>query len=119
MSVQLIPAAQAMQALADFSSVIDARSPGEYAEDHLPGAVNWPTLHDEERKSIGTLYKQVNAFEAKNAAQRWPRAIFPPISKPMCWTNRATGHHWPIAGAAASAVARSRWCSTKSGFGCR
>jgi len=48
-----------------FDSVIDARSPGEFALDHLPGAVNWPALDDEERRLVGTEYKQVSAFEAR------------------------------------------------------
>ncbi|MEY3872748.1 MAG: hypothetical protein RLZZ296_1743 [Pseudomonadota bacterium] len=65
MSVQLIPAEQALIRLGSFSAVIDARSEGEYAEDHLPGAVNWPSLNDAERKIVGTQYKQINAFEAK------------------------------------------------------
>jgi tRNA 2-selenouridine synthase len=45
--------------------VIDARTEDEYAEDHLPGAVNWPSLDNEERKTIGTIYTQVNPFEAR------------------------------------------------------
>ena len=65
MSLTLIAAADAVQRLADFDTVIDARSESEYAEDHLPGAQNWPTLNDAERQFIGTTYKQVNAFEAK------------------------------------------------------
>ncbi len=65
MSVQLISAAQAVAQLSAFSSVIDARSESEFALDHLPGAVNWPTLNDEERQRIGTMYVQVNPFEAK------------------------------------------------------
>jgi tRNA 2-selenouridine synthase len=65
MSLTLIAAAGAVQRLADFDTVIDARSESEYAEDHLPGALNWPTLNDSERQFIGTTYKQVNAFEAK------------------------------------------------------
>ena len=48
-----------------FDAVIDARSPSEYAEDHLPGAVNAPTLDDAERAEVGTIYKQRGAFEAK------------------------------------------------------
>lgn len=48
-----------------FSTVIDARSEGEYALDHLPGAVNWPSLNNEERIFVGTMYKQVGAFEAQ------------------------------------------------------
>jgi tRNA 2-selenouridine synthase len=48
-----------------FDDVIDARSPAEYAEDHLPGAVNVPVLDDEERALVGTVYKERSAFEAK------------------------------------------------------
>ena len=65
MSLQRIAADEALTNLASFSAVIDARSEGEFAEDHLPGAVNWPSLHDEERKIVGTQYKQINQFEAK------------------------------------------------------
>jgi tRNA 2-selenouridine synthase len=65
MAVQLITAADALARLADFSTIIDARSESEFAEDHLPHALNWPSLHDDERQVVGTEYKQVNAFEAK------------------------------------------------------
>lgn len=51
--------------LAAFDEIIDARSPGEFEEDHIPGAVNLPVLDNEERARIGTLYKQVSPFEAK------------------------------------------------------
>ena len=48
-----------------FDTIIDARSESEYALDHIPGAINCPVLNDEERVRVGTLYKQVGAFEAK------------------------------------------------------
>ncbi len=51
--------------LAEFDAIIDARSPAEYAEDHVPGAVSCPVLSDEERARVGTLYKQVSPFEAR------------------------------------------------------
>jgi len=51
--------------LAEFDTVIDARAPGEFAEDHLPNAISLPVLNDEERARVGTLYKQVSVFEAK------------------------------------------------------
>lgn len=51
--------------LAEFDTLIDVRSPSEFAEDHLPGAINCPVLTDAERQQVGTLYKQLNAFEAK------------------------------------------------------
>ncbi len=38
--------------------VIDVRSPAEYANGHIPGAVNIPLFSNEERAEIGTLYKQ-------------------------------------------------------------
>ena len=65
MSLQRISAGEALEQIADFSAVIDARSEGEYAEDHLPGAINWPSLNDDERKLVGTRYKQISQFEAK------------------------------------------------------
>src|SRR5882672_3614195 len=49
----------------DFDTVIDARTPAEFAEDHIPGAISAPVLYDVERAEVGTLYKQVSAFEAK------------------------------------------------------
>jgi tRNA 2-selenouridine synthase len=65
MSVRPIPAAEAVAKLAEFDAVIDARSEDEYAEDHLPGAVNWPSLDNAQRHEVGTLYKQVSPFEAR------------------------------------------------------
>jgi tRNA 2-selenouridine synthase len=48
-----------------FDAIIDVRSPAEYAEDHIPGAISAPVLDDAERAQVGTLYKQVSAFDAK------------------------------------------------------
>lgn len=48
-----------------FDSVIDARSPAEFALDRIPGAINCPVLDDDERRVVGTLYKQRGAFEAR------------------------------------------------------
>src|SRR5213078_3195921 len=48
-----------------FDTVIDARTPAEYALDHIPGAVSAPVLDDAQRAEVGTLYKQVSPFEAK------------------------------------------------------
>jgi tRNA 2-selenouridine synthase len=49
----------------DFDAIIDARTPSEFAQDHIPGAISAPVLDDVERAEVGTLYKQVSAFEAK------------------------------------------------------
>jgi tRNA 2-selenouridine synthase len=51
--------------LDEFDCIIDVRSESEFALDHIPGAINCPVLNDEERIRVGTMYKQVNAFEAK------------------------------------------------------
>jgi tRNA 2-selenouridine synthase len=48
-----------------FDAILDARSPAEYAEDHVPGALSCPVLDNEERARVGTLYKQASPFEAK------------------------------------------------------
>lgn len=48
-----------------FDTIIDVRSPAEYAEDHVPGAVNMPVLSDEERASVGTIYVQDSPFKAR------------------------------------------------------
>ena len=51
--------------VAEFDELIDVRSPGEFAVDHVPGALNCPVLDDSERAQIGTAYKQLSAFDAK------------------------------------------------------
>ena len=58
------------QTLADFldhrfDTVIDVRSPAEYAEDHVPGAVNLPVLDNAERARVGTIYTQQSPFLAR------------------------------------------------------
>jgi tRNA 2-selenouridine synthase len=74
-----------------FDAIIDARAPAEFAEDHLPGAISMPVLDDEQRARVGTLYKQVSAFEAKklgaalvsrNVADHIERHL---LDKPKSW----------------------------------
>ncbi len=50
---------------AAWDAVIDARSPSEYAEDRLPGALSWPVLDDEERRIVGTVYTQESTLKAR------------------------------------------------------
>jgi tRNA 2-selenouridine synthase len=62
------PAVAVSDALADlarFDTIIDVRSESEYAEDHLPGAINCPVLSDDERREVGTMDRQQSSFEAK------------------------------------------------------
>jgi tRNA 2-selenouridine synthase len=48
-----------------YDEIIDVRSPSEFAEDHVPGAVNLPVLSDAERAEVGTIYVQVSKFQAR------------------------------------------------------
>ncbi|MFC5430391.1 tRNA 2-selenouridine(34) synthase MnmH [Paraburkholderia denitrificans] len=49
--------------IGEFDEIVDVRTPLEYAEDHIPGAINAPVMSNEERVIVGTLYKQ-SPFEA-------------------------------------------------------
>ncbi len=48
-----------------FDDIIDVRSPGEFARDHLPGAISLPVLGDAERALVGTQYTQIDSFTAR------------------------------------------------------
>jgi tRNA 2-selenouridine synthase len=50
---------------APFDSIIDVRSPAEYAEDHIPGAISLPVMSDAERALVGTIYTQEAPFKAR------------------------------------------------------
>ncbi|NCA75681.1 MAG: tRNA 2-selenouridine(34) synthase MnmH [Alphaproteobacteria bacterium] len=47
-----------------FKTIVDVRSPSEYAQGHIPGSHNIPLFTDEERSQVGTLYTKVNPDEA-------------------------------------------------------
>ncbi|MFP1643014.1 tRNA 2-selenouridine(34) synthase MnmH [Pontitalea aquivivens] len=81
-----------------FDQIIDVRSPAEYAEDHIPGAINLPVLDNEERARVGTIYKQVSPFDARKigaalVAQNAARHLLGPLAdrtggwRPLvyCW----------------------------------
>lgn len=69
-----------------FDTVIDVRSPSEYAEDHIPGAISLPVLDDEERARVGTIYKQQSPFLARK------------IGAALVFHNAATHIEGPLAG---------------------
>ena len=70
----------------DADTVIDVRAPAEFAEDHLPGAVNLPVLSDAERARVGTIYKQVSPFDARK------------LGGALVATNTAAHLQGPLAG---------------------
>ena len=59
------PRSLAELADAPFDDVVDVRSPGEFAEDHLPGAISLPVLSNSEREEVGTIYVRVDRFMAR------------------------------------------------------
>ena len=63
MAVQKIDIEQFL-ALAKEYPVLDVRSPGEYLHAHIPGAFSFPLFSDEERKTVGTTYKQESREQA-------------------------------------------------------
>lgn len=83
---------------AGFDEIIDVRSPSEWAEDRLPGAINLPVLDDAERARVGTIYVQESHFlarkigaalVARNAARHLETALAdrPAKYRPLvyCW----------------------------------
>lgn len=54
-----------LTATAPYSAIIDVRSPAEFAEDHIPGAINLPVLSNEERAQVGTIYTRESRFRAR------------------------------------------------------
>ena len=65
--------------LANQYVVIDVRSPGEYNHAHIPGACSLPLFTDEERKIVGTAYKQ----ESRQQAIKLGLDFFGPKMKKM------------------------------------
>lgn len=53
-----------LEAIAEFDEIIDVRTPAEFADDHLPGAINAPVFTNAERARIGTIYAQASTYEA-------------------------------------------------------
>ncbi|MEO0806265.1 MAG: tRNA 2-selenouridine(34) synthase MnmH [Cyanobacteria bacterium J06643_4] len=51
---------------ADYSAapILDVRSPGEFAQGHIPGAVSFPLFTNDERAQVGTCYKQQSREQA-------------------------------------------------------
>jgi tRNA 2-selenouridine synthase len=62
------------ESLAAYDAVIDVRSPGEFAQDHAPGAINLPVLSDAERAEVGTIYVQEDRFKARRVGAAYVAA---------------------------------------------
>ena len=51
-----------------YDCVIDVRAPSEFADDHIPSAINLPVLSNDSAE-VGTIYKQIDPFTQENEAQ--------------------------------------------------
>lgn len=63
---ETIPLEKALEQRRCGTVLIDARTPAEFSETTIPGAINVPIFSDEERARVGTTYK----LEGKRAARR-------------------------------------------------
>jgi len=50
--------------LAAPGKILDVRSPGEFEQGHIPGALSFPLFSNEERAQVGTCYKQKDRHQA-------------------------------------------------------
>ena len=99
---------EAVAELDRYDAIIDVRSPAEFAEDHMPGALNWPVLDDRERHDVGLLYasspfearKLGAALVARNVARHLETSTsgLPKNWRPLvyCWRGgqRSGSMHW-------------------------
>lgn len=115
MNPQIVSAQAACDRFDSFDGILDARSPSEFHEDHLPRAMSCPVLNDAERALVGTQYKQ-DAFSARrtgaglvaaNIAQllQGPLAQFDRDWQPLvyCWRGGQRSN------ALATVLARVGW----------
>ena len=71
--------------------VFDVRSPGEFAHAHIPGAYSLPLFSDEERKVVGTTYKQ----QSREAAIKAGLDFFGPRMKRVVEEVEAICNQFP------------------------
>ena len=84
----LISVEEFLQKRGDYP-IIDVRSPSEYKQGHIAGAINIPLFNDNERSIVGTLYKQQGRYEAVKAGLD---LLGPKLSKILpscCWLFNA------------------------------
>lgn len=95
--------------------LLDVRSPGEYAQGHIPGAISFPLFTDEERARVGKMYKQTGKEEAMELGLRivGPKmADFVKQAKKLAPNRRLAIHCWR-GGQRSGSMA---WLFRQSGF---
>lgn len=68
MSDLAVPEASALEVMGGGFQVVDVRAPQEFADGHMPGALNRPLLGDEQRAVVGATYKESGAARARFVA---------------------------------------------------
>ncbi len=82
---------------------IDTRTPNEFQQDHIPGAINLPILSNDERAIVGTIYKQVSPQDAIQAGVEFFSKKLPDFLKEVtkhkdktliinCWRGGMRSH---------------------------
>jgi tRNA 2-selenouridine synthase len=101
-----------------FDAIVDARSPSEFAQDRLPGAINAPVLDDAQRAEVGLLYAR-SAFDAKRIGAAIVARNIADIVERLCAdadrTWRPLVYCWRggnRSGALATVMARIGWHTT-------
>lgn len=94
---------------------IDVRSPSEFEDDTIPGAINIPLFNDEERKAVGTTYVQVNKVEAKKLGVRLLSPKLPDMLDQVLEIKR--NHNSLVAFCARGGYRSGFFCSAFSSIG--
>jgi tRNA 2-selenouridine synthase len=63
-----VPSIGSLELMEGGFQVVDVRSPGEFEEGHVPGAVSLPLLSDAQRETVGIAYKAEGAPRARMTA---------------------------------------------------
>lgn len=72
--------------------LIDVRSPSEYDSETIPGAINLPIFNDEERKIVGTAYKEEDSEKAKKLGIQFVSEKLPMLYDEICQINKKYHH---------------------------
>jgi tRNA 2-selenouridine synthase len=84
-----VPSISAAQAMEGGFQVVDVRSPAEFADGRMPGAVNFPLLGDAERATVGIAYKEEGAAWARLVAMELVSPALPGYLKGLVSLARA------------------------------
>lgn len=101
----------------DVMPIIDVRSPGEYSHGHIPGALNIPLFSDNERASVGTMYKRQGrkASVKKGLEYVGPKMVdFIKSAEKICPDGKLLIHCWR-GGMRSGSMA---WLFRTAGFDC-